>query len=143
MRSHTAKFRIRHLPRRDARGFTLIELLITLTVLIVVMGTVSVMVFLSSKSKTSSSQRIESAQGARAALDRMATDLRSAGYGTDVSYATPQTPIAYIDSTQVLINANLGPFPDTFSVSPGVNGNPLAVPRAYAPAGAPRPFPLD
>src|SRR5678816_1857060 len=123
MRSHTAKFRIRHLPRRDARGFTLVELLITLTVLVVVMSAVGAMVYLSSRSKTATAQRIESAQGARVALDMMASDLRSAGYGVDNSIVgfTPQTPIAYIDSTQVLLCANLTPPPalDTFTVTLG------------------------
>lgn len=143
MRSHTAKFRIRHLPRRDARGFTLIELLITVTVLLVVMGAVGAMVYLSSKSKTANAQKIESAQGARAALDLMANDLRSAGYGADLDYTTPQPQIAYIDSTQVLINANLTPIPaiDTARVTLGANLS--SAPRAYDPGGSPRPFPLD
>src|SRR6185295_14344372 len=126
MRSHTAKLRIRHLPRRDARGFTLIELLITLTVLVVVMGAVAAMVYLSSKSKTASAEWIESGQGARVALDRMANDLRSAGYGADLDYTTPQPQIAYIDSTQVLINANLQPQADTAVVRWD-----LKAPRAY------------
>lgn len=137
MRSHPEQIRHRHLPRRDARGFTLIELLITLTVLVVVMGTVSVIVYMSSKSKTASAQRIESVQGARAALDMLAGDLRSAGYGADLTYSTPQPPIAYIDSTQVLINADLGPFPET---SPETV---YGAPQAYSPTGSPRPFPLD
>ena len=50
MRSDNAKLRNRHLPRRDARGFTLIEMLITVTVLLVVMGGVAAMVYLSSRS---------------------------------------------------------------------------------------------
>src|SRR5258707_8763000 len=126
MRSNPANIRHRHDPCRDARGFTLVELLTPLTVLIVVMGTVSAMLYLSSKSKTATSQRIESAQGARAALDKMANDLRSAGYGADLDFGTPQPQIAYIDSTQVLLCANLGPWPDTTSTVFGV-------PRAYKP----------
>lgn len=145
MRSDTAKLRNRHLPRRDARGFTLIEMLITVTILVVVMGGVAAMVYLSSKSKTANSQRIESAQGARVALDRMANDLRSAGYGADISIVgfNPQPQIAYIDSTQVLINANLVPAPaiDTATVTLGANLS--SAPRAYDPVGSPRPFPLD
>ena len=117
MRSHDASFRHRHDPSRDARGFTLVELLITLTVLIVVMGTVTTMLYLSSKSKTATQHRMESAQGARAALDMLAEDLRSAGYGADIDWSSPQPQIAYIDSTQVLINANLSPWPDTSSVT--------------------------
>src|SRR5215213_7790684 len=109
MRSHIAQIRHLHIPRRDARGFTLVELLITLLVLLVVMGTVSAMVNLSSRSKAATAQRIESTQGARAAMEQMTGDLRSAGYGTDPNFTTPQPQIAYIDSTQVLINANLWP----------------------------------
>src|SRR5207247_4697627 len=49
---------------------------------------------------------------------------------------TPQTPIAYIDSLQVLICSNQMPYPDTLSVKRGM-------PQAYAPDGLPRPKPLD
>ena len=117
MRSESPHLRHRHAPRRDVRGFTLVELLITLTVLVVVMGTVAAIVYISSKSKAATANRIESAQGARAALDMMAADLRSAGYGADRDYLTPQPQIAYIDSTQVLINANVSNGPDTTSVT--------------------------
>ncbi|MEO5617050.1 MAG: FG-GAP-like repeat-containing protein [Candidatus Eisenbacteria bacterium] len=136
MRSEFAKSRNGHTPRRDALGFTLVELLITLTILAVVMGTVAVMIYLSSKSKQATSSRIESAQGARAALEMIADDLRSAGYGTDRDYLTPQPQIAYIDSTQVLINANVGQWPDTATVT-------FPVPRAYDPSGSPRPQPIN
>jgi prepilin-type N-terminal cleavage/methylation domain-containing protein len=118
------------------RGFTLVELLITLTVLAMVMGIVAAMVYIGSKSKQATSTRIESAQGARVALDMIANDLRSAGYGADITHGTPQPQIAYIDSTQVLINANLSNWPDTATVT-------FPVPRAYDPSGNPRPKPLD
>src|SRR5262249_32307476 len=62
-------------------------------------------------------------------------DLRSAGYNTDLDYTTPQPQIAYVDSTQVLINADLLPYPQTSgSFSP---------PRAYDPGGTPKPAPLN
>ncbi len=144
MRSHVAQVRSRHLPRRDARGFTLVELLITLTVLVVVMGSVMAMVYLSSRSKTASSEKIQSVQGARVALDMMTSDLRSAGYGADINNPTaPQPPIAYIDSTQVLICGRLSPAPppaqDSLVGAPGC----AIAPRAYKPDGSHRPFPLD
>ncbi len=120
-----------------ARGFTLVELLITLTVLVVVMGSLGFMVYMSSKSKQATANRMESTQGARAALDMLANDLRSAGYGADLDYpGAPQPQIAYIDSTQVLINANMNQWPDTFSVT-------FPPPRAYNPTGNPRPAPLN
>lgn len=119
-----------------AGGFSLVELLITLTVLAMVMGIVAAMVYIGSKSKQATSTRIESVQGARAALELMAGDLRSAGYGADINYGTPQPQIAYIDSTQVLLCANLSQWPDTATVT-------FPFPRAYDPAGSPRPKPLD
>jgi hypothetical protein len=41
----------------------------------------------------------------------VARDLRSAGYMADIDYVTPQPPIAYIDSMQVLITSNMTPYP--------------------------------
>ncbi|MBI3538744.1 MAG: hypothetical protein HY076_00520 [Candidatus Eisenbacteria bacterium] len=50
---------------------------------------------------------------------------------------SPQPPIAYVDSLQVLINADLAPFPDSL---PGL----LPVyPAAYNPVGDPKPYPLN
>ena len=74
------------------------------------------------RSKTATSNRVESTQGARVAIDMLTRDLRSAGYGADLDWGTPQPPIAYIDSLQVLINANLYPWPDSLP------GRPLGVP---------------
>lgn len=115
---------------RDDRGFTLVELMITLVVLAMVAASLMVILYAASRSRTGTVNRIESTQSARTAIDMMARDLRSAGYGAD-SYGTPaQTPIAYIDSTQVLMNANL-------------EDNGGLGPVAYDPTAAPRPRPLD
>jgi prepilin-type N-terminal cleavage/methylation domain-containing protein len=120
---------------KEHRGFTLVELMITLTVLAVVMVVLMSVMYAAQRSKTSTSNNIESAQAARAALDMMSRDLRSAGYCADLFYAaSPQPPIAYIDSMQVLINANFSPWPD--------DTVPLS-PLAYNPAGNPKPFPLN
>lgn len=121
----------------DRRGFTLIELMITLTVLAAVMVVLMTVMYAAQRSKTSTANRVESTQGARVALDMLARDLRSAGYGADIDAATPQTPIAYIDSLQVLLCANLYPFPDSLP------DHPMGVPHAYDPAGWPRPAPLN
>ena len=122
---------------RPSRGFTLIELLITLTVLAAVMLIMLVMMRAAQSSKVATSNQIEAAQAARVALDMMTRDLRSAGYGADRYYGpAPQPPIAYIDSMQVLVNANLQPS------TAGTDTVPKP-PLAYNPGGAPRPFPLD
>jgi len=115
----------------------MVELLITLTVLAAVMIVLMTVMYAAQRSKTATSNRVESTQSARIALDMLAKDLRSAGYGADMDYATPQPPIAYVDSLQVLVNADLSPWPD--SLPDHVMGRP----QAYEPTGAPRPAPLD
>src|SRR5262245_35095321 len=135
MTSRLARF-IRTSPRaRDRRGFTLVELMITLTVLAVVMVVLMTVMYAAQRSKVSTTNNIEAAQSARAAIDMIARDLRSAGYMADLEWATPQPAIAYIDSMQVLINSNLTPYPDTA----GANRPPFA----YNPTSVPKPFPLD
>lgn len=133
--------RLRHPDSRrgtDRRGFTMIELMVTLTVLAAVMVVLMTVIYAAQKSKTSTSNRVESAQAARIALDMMTRDLRSAGYGADQTYlALPQPPIAYIDSLQVLLNANMAPQIDSL---PGMLPAP---PAAYLPTGSPRPYPLN
>lgn len=121
----------------DPAGFTLVELMITLLVLAAVVVVLSTVMFAASRAKVSSSNSVESSQAARVAMDMIARDLRSAGYGADRDYvAQPQNPIAYIDSLQVLINEDLNPYPDTLSAGKGI-------PLAYNPAGAVKPFPLN
>ncbi len=122
--------------QRRSRGFTLIELMITVMLLAVVIITLTTVMYSASRSKTLSANNIEASQAGRVALDMLARDLRSAGYGADLDYAArPQTPIAYIDSMQVLINENLQPYPDT-------TGGGHVSPLAYDPSGSGQPRPL-
>src|SRR5881296_3547879 len=80
-------------------GFTLIELMISLVVVGLIMLALMSVLFGSSRSKTSTANSLESTQAARAVLDMIARDLRSAGFGVDRDWAAlPQPPIAYIDS---------------------------------------------
>jgi prepilin-type N-terminal cleavage/methylation domain-containing protein len=137
MRSGTATSRNPWPRATDRRGFTMVELLITLTVLAAVMVVLMTVMYAAQRSKTATSNRVESVQGARIAMDLLARDLRSAGYGADQDWATPQPPIAYIDSLQVLINANLYPWPD--ALPDQIKGGP----QAYQPTGWPRPAPLN
>ena len=70
--------------RRSSAGFTLVEMLVTMVIFALVAVTVTLVLMNSAKSKQKTSQRIESEQGARAAVDLMARDIRSAGYGAAV-----------------------------------------------------------
>jgi|GEM_PF-6226240 len=116
------------------RGFSLVELLITVLVLGVVMGALVTVLLGSSRSKVAATNLVESSQAARLAVDMLARDLRTAGYGADLDATPAQPPIAYVDSTEILINTNLSPWPE---------GDVPAPPLAYDPAGTPRPRPLD
>src|SRR5512134_2725795 len=116
--------------RTHAPGFTLVELMITLVILGVVMVVLSTIIYTAARSKAQTSNSLDSSQLTRVAVDLIARDLRNAGYEADRTYpVTPQQPIAYIDSMQVLMVANL-------------NDTPLIGPDAYNPAGNPQPFPL-
>ncbi len=122
----------RSLPRaRPSRGFTLVELMITLAILGVVMVVLSTIIYSAARSKAQTANNLESSQLTRVAVDMIARDLRNAGYEADRDNPSPQPPIAYIDSMQVLLSANLDDVP--------VGGGP----DAYNPAGNPKPFPLN
>jgi len=122
--------------QRGSKGFTLVELMVTLVILSAVLITVTLIVLRFGQSKESTASAMESEQAARAALDMMSRDLRSAGYGADLDYATPQPAIAYVDSAEIILAANFAPYPDTI-------GAGHRLPLAYSPTGNPRPRPLD
>jgi len=128
----TRSFGNRQHPGCGARGFTLIEMMMTLMVMAVVVIVLTAILYAVSRNNTAQINRVDSSQGAQVIAQKLSSDLRSAGYGTDET----QPPIAYIDSVQVLINSNLQPYPDT-SAAFGHLG-----PLAYDPAGSPKPFPL-
>lgn len=129
--------RPRNVAAGMARGFSLIELMITVLLLGVVVVTLTTVMSLASRSKTSTANGIEATEAGRVAMDMMARDLRSAGYGADRdNAASAQPPIAYVDSLQVLINENLDPYPDTLAVRRGS-------PQAYDPSGTGHPRPLS
>ena len=117
-------------------GFTLVELMVGLVILAMVTVALMAVIFGASRSRTATVNQMESMQSVRAGLDLMTRDLRSAGYGADLDYTSqPQPGIAYVDSMEVLINANLQPYPD--------NVSDHTPPLAYDPAGTPRPRRLD
>ena len=119
--------------RRSSAGFTLVEMLVTLVIFALVAVTVTLVLMNSAKSKQRTTQRIESEQGARAAVDLMARDIRTAGYGADMDNSPPQPAIAYVDSREILLSENQLPYPDPTT----------AAPLAYNPVGNPKPFPLN
>ena len=86
--------------RRSSAGFTLVEMLVTMVIFALVAVTVTLVLMNSAKSKQKTSQRIESEQGARAAVDLMARDIRSAGYGADMDHSPKQPAITYVDSKE-------------------------------------------
>lgn len=121
--------------RRRSSGFTLIEIMVTLIILAAVMVTVSVIVMQFARSKASTVSQMESEQAARAAIDMLSRDLRSAGFGADPDYSTPQPAIAYVDSGEIILAANFTPYPDTTAAR--------GLPLAYNPIANPRPHKLN
>lgn len=122
--------------RRTPAGFTLVELMVTLVVFAVVIGTIAAIVVNVGRSRDKTAHRSETVQAARAAMDLIARDLRSAGYDADRDAVTPQPAIAYVDSAEIIMAQNQQPYPDTSSSGP-------QLPQAYQPTGAPKPAPLD
>ena len=102
------------------KGFTLIETAIVL----VVAGVIAIALFyvLSSSRRASRVAAIDSQaqQNARVAVDYLTRDLRSIGYGIDLSQG--QMSIVYAAPYELIFNANIEPNPD--------NGASLGYPAA-------------
>lgn len=121
-------------PPRRVTGFSLVEMLVALTVLAIVVSALTSVLIHAMFARLSSTNRFESLQTARAALDMISRDLRSAGYGVDAGSGSGAQPaIAYVDSMQILMCENQQPYPDASGTG---------LPQAYDPAGSPRPRPL-
>lgn len=103
--------------RREA-GFSLIEMMITLTVFALVVGAVMIVMATSTRSKQATENLVEAQQSARATVDFMARDIRSAGYGVDKDNATPQPAFAYVDSQEIMLYANEQPAPRVYDGTP-------------------------
>lgn len=134
MRRHES----RRLPSRPSRaGFTLIELMITLVLLAVVVAVIATVLIGSQRSKAVTEGRLEAQQNARLIASILANDIRSAGYQIDETTSPAQTAFAYVDSVEIILNANLMPLPEVDTLL-----TPYA-PQALDPLGSPIPPALD
>jgi len=109
--------------------------MMTLVIFALVAVAVTVVLQNSAKSKHKTTMRIESEMAARAALDLMARDIRTAGYGADRDAVPPQPAIAYVDSQEIILSQNQYPYPEPNPLGP-------VAPLAYDPTANPKPFPL-
>lgn len=111
-------------------GVTLIELIVVIVVLGVIVASV-LGIMLTSRRTTKMTERIvEAQQNARFAVDVMATDIRSAGYGADGQLA--QGAIVYAAPFEIIFNANLNPYPDG-----NIPGYPKAINTMLSPHDIP------
>jgi prepilin-type N-terminal cleavage/methylation domain-containing protein len=63
---------------RDERGFTLIELLTTLSILLIVLGTLTTLMVSATRSEVDLTQRVQAQQEARLALERIRHEIHRA-----------------------------------------------------------------
>ncbi len=122
--------------RHPHHGFSLMELMITLLIFTFLAGAVITVLVVSSKQKSATSNEVGATQMARTTVDMLTRDLRTAGFGIDNTYTTPQPAVAYVDSQEIIINSNVTPYPDTSTTARGI-------PLAYNPTGSPKPKPLN
>ena len=127
-------------PRSAHAGFTLVELMITLVMLALVVAVIATVMIASQRSKADTEGRVEAQQSGRAISDIIVADLRTAGYQTDTDTSPAQTAFAYVDSTEIIINANQAPFPDTLAThgypraaDPDATPLPPSITGAYVP----------
>jgi prepilin-type N-terminal cleavage/methylation domain-containing protein len=116
---------------KSARGFSLIEAMVTLLVLGLVMTGLMAVLQASNASRARTLNGVDAREKAAAAIEMIAADLRSAGSGNDGGAASPQTPIAYVDSLELMVCGD---------ESGGVTA-PLDT-LAYNPLGTPKPVKL-
>lgn len=76
-------------------------------------------------------------QQADAAMELITSDLRGAGSGIDVGYATPQRAVAYVDSLELMVCGDYSGFvtspTDTLAYNPNGSPKPNKLTGAYAP----------
>src|SRR5438093_2438382 len=122
---------------RRSSGFTLIEAMVTLLVLSVIMMGLMLVLQSSNASRIHTMNGIDAREKAAAAIELIAADLRGAGSGTDLGFATPQPTIAYVDSLELMLCGDFSggvtaPI-DTLAYAPGGTPNPPKLTGGYAP----------
>jgi len=103
------------------RGFTLVELMITMVMLSIIVVAIVSVVLNSQKAKRNTELLSEAQQTARMLVDMISDDIRSAGYGANT--ISGHTPIVYAAPYDIMISANLAPYPD----DPAAHASPVAV----------------
>ncbi|MFH1221394.1 MAG: SdrD B-like domain-containing protein [Candidatus Eisenbacteria bacterium] len=116
---------------RNNKGFTLIEVLIVAVIGVIIAGALIYILNNSRRASRIAELESQAQQNARVAIDYITKDLRSLGYGVDVSQGQPA--IAYADPYDLVFNANIEPEPDNASKP----GYPAAISIASAPASVP------
>ena len=111
-----------------ARGFTLVELMITLTVLSVIALAIGAVLMSSARSKTATTNQVESVQAARSALAMISNDLRSAGYdGVEVTTADGAALVSETAYDAIVLTASLPIYQPRFERALKYGGRLLAV----------------
>ncbi len=111
------------------KGFSLIEMMIAIVMLGLIVGAVISVVLNSQRSKSDSEIMLETQQTARVLVDMIVEDIRMAGYGANA--VAGHRPINYAGPFDLILSANLAPYPDT------IDGH--GTPRALNPLVNPLP----
>jgi prepilin-type N-terminal cleavage/methylation domain-containing protein len=106
---------------RSQKGFTLIELMIALVLLSLIVAAIISIFINSQKAKRDSELVSETQQTARVLIERIAEDIRTAGYGANA--IAGHDPIVYAGPFDIMLSENLAPYPD----DPENHGFPLAI----------------
>ncbi len=120
----------------QSHGFTLIETMIVGVIAIVIAIAIGYVLTSSQRTSRIASTDAQAQQNARVALDFLARDIRSVGYGIDVGLG--QQAIVYAGPFEFIFNANIDPADDNSATpAPPSAINIEAVPQTVPPSGTP------